>query len=144
MTKDDQITKLENRIRKMEEKLQDESLTPRQRRKLEKELKSNQKTLKSAKKWMKRGNWLKEKGDKLQSTGKKMTRAGLHVGGATWTPVIYAGYRVIKKNRDNSKTPEQELIDLVKECEQAYKEGKISEEQLKHYIADYVNEHYRK
>ncbi len=103
-------------------------------------------------KLIKFGDKMGEFGESLSEKGKKMQKAGLHTTAAVWTPALYLGYRAVKKNgkKDNDKnaviadsTPEQDLIKLIQECEQAHKDGKIDEEKMKEYIMDFTNNYYR-
>ena len=91
------------------------------------------------------GNDLKEKGEGIKSAGKSITKAGAHATGAVWTPVLYAGYQGVKHARKKPKNEsiEQDLIELVKEVEQAEKQGKINEEQKREYIIDFVDNYYK-
>ncbi|AQL56444.1 hypothetical protein [Abyssicoccus albus] len=87
-------------------------------------------------------------GESLQQSGKKIAKTGAKTTAITWTPFLYAGYKVgksvISKNNDKQDiTPEQEFIELIKECEIAFNEDKIDEETLKYYITDYANNRYR-
>ena len=90
------------------------------------------------------GNSMEKTGDKLDKAGRKMVKTGLKTTAITWTPLVYAGYKVGKVALAKDETPESQYVKLIKECEQAYKEGKIDEETMKHYITDYANNHYRK
>lgn len=96
-------------------------------------------------KWTKLANSMDKAGDAMQSTGRSMTKAGLHITGAVWSPVIYAGYQGVKHARKQPKNEsvEQDLIELIKEVEQAHKDGKITEEQKREYIINFVDEFYR-
>lgn len=91
-------------------------------------------------------------GERIGKKGDAMKKAGLHTTAAVWTPALYLGYRAVKKNgkKDNEEnvvpansTPEQDLIKLIQECEQAHKDGKIDEETMKEYIVDFTNKYYR-
>ena len=90
------------------------------------------------------GNSMEKTGDKLDKAGRKMVKTGLKTTAITWTPLVYAGYKVGKVALSKDETPESQYVKLIKECEQAYKEGKIDEETMKYYITDYANNHYRK
>src|SRR5699024_744118 len=94
----------------------------------------------------KMGKGMESTGDKMQSAGKGMVKGGLHATGAVWTPVIYLGYQGIKHARKKPKNEsvEQDLIELIKEVEQAHKDGKITEEQKREYIIDFVDNYYKK
>ncbi|WP_339179183.1 DUF4428 domain-containing protein [Oceanobacillus sp. FSL W7-1293] len=87
-------------------------------------------------------------GEKLGEKSKAIRRAGYHTTAAVWVPPLYIGYRVIKKRKKNKQhdsinSPEDHLIAFIRECEQAYKEGKIDEETMKEYIVDFTNKFYR-
>ena len=94
----------------------------------------------------KMGDNLEKTGNSLQSTGGKIAKVGMHTTGAVWTPVIYLGYQGIKHARKKPKNEsvEQDLIELIKEVEQAHKDGKITEEQKREYIIDFVDNYYKK
>lgn len=94
----------------------------------------------------KMGKGMESTGGKMQSAGKGMVKGGLHATGAVWTPVIYLGYQGIKHARKKPKNEsvEQDLIELIKEVEQAHKDGKITEEQKREYIIDFVDNYYKK
>ena len=94
----------------------------------------------------KMGKGMESTGDNIQSAGKSMVKGGLHATGAVWTPVIYLGYQGIKHARKKPKNEsvEQDLIELIKEVEQAHKDGKITEEQKREYIIDFVDNYYKK
>ncbi len=94
----------------------------------------------------KMGKGMESTGGKMQSAGKGMVKAGLHTTGAVWTPAIYLGYQGIKHARKKPKNEsvEQDLIELIKEVERAHKEGKITEEQKREYIIDFVDNYYKK
>ncbi len=102
----------------------------------------------------KAGNSLTKGGESLQKTGKKVTKVGAHATGIVWTPVLYGGYQVIKKKRKDKKEKnfqedvrfyketrgaDSVLVGLVQECEEAYNDGKIDKEELKHFINDYID-----
>lgn len=95
-------------------------------------------------KWTKAGEKLYDLGDNLEKSGKKMVKVGATTTAITWTPLLYAGYKVGKVALSKDETPESQYVKLIKECEQAFKEGKIDEETMKYYITDYANNHYRK
>jgi hypothetical protein len=92
------------------------------------------------------GNAAEKTGDKIQSAGKGMVKAGLHTTGAVWTPLIYLGYQGVKHARKKPKNAsvEQDLIELIQEVEKAEKDGKITEEQKRGYIIDFVDNYYKK
>ncbi|SFK94862.1 hypothetical protein [Salinicoccus halodurans] len=96
--------------------------------------------------WTKAGNAADSIGKSMQSTGKKITKVGMHTTGAVWSPLIYAGYQGVKHARKKPKneTPEQDLIELIKEVEAAHRDGKIDEEQKRSYVLDFVDNYYRK
>lgn len=135
-------------IEELEERLNNEKLNARETRKIEKQIKKLKKMNKKSEFWGNLATKSEETGQKLQRTGKSMQKAGLKTTAITWTPVIYAGYKGVKKIRDknnaDNSTPESDLISLVKECEQAHKEGKIDTDTMKEYITDFVNNYYRK
>lgn len=89
---------------------------------------------------------LDKTGDALQSTGKGMVKAGAHTTAAVWTPAIYLGYQVVKQSRKQPKNEsiEQDLIELIQEVEKAHKDGKITEEQKREYIINFMDEFYKK
>ena len=119
--------------------------TGREKKKIEKEIKKLEKMNKKSEFWGNLANKTESTGQKLQQTGSKMTKVGLKTTAAVWTPPIFLGYlgvKAVKKNKNS--TPEDDLIELVKECKQAHKEGKIDEDTMKDYITDFVNEYYRK
>lgn len=93
----------------------------------------------------KAGKKMERTGAAFDKAGRGMVKAGLHTTGAVWTPVIYAGYQGIKHARKKPKneTPEQDLIELIKEVEKAQKDGKIDEAQKREYILDFVDNYYR-
>jgi len=92
------------------------------------------------------GDKFESAGEKMQNVGSKMTKAGLHATGAVWTPVIYAGYHTVKQARKKPKNEsiEQDLIELIQEVEQAHNDGKITEEQKRAYVIDFVDNFYKK
>lgn len=92
------------------------------------------------------GNNLNKTGDALQSTGKGMVKAGAHTTAAVWTPALYVGYRGVKhlRNKPKNESVEQDLIELINEVEKAHKDGKITEEQKREYIINFVDEFYKK
>lgn len=133
-------------IEKMKDRLANEDLNNRDAKKLEKQIKKAEKSLKSANFWTDLGNKTTSAGEKLEKTGKSVQKAGLHTTAAVWTPALYVGYRVIRKNKDKGATitsPEDHLINFIRECDQGYKEGKIDEETMKKYIVDFTNNYYR-
>lgn len=97
-------------------------------------------------KGMKFANKMDSIGNKMQSTGKAMTKAGLHTTAAVWTPAIYLGYQAVKQSRKQPKNEsvEQDLIELINEVEQAHKEGKITEDEKRGHIINFVDEFYKK
>ncbi|MCJ0932562.1 hypothetical protein MST22_15550 [Virgibacillus halodenitrificans] len=141
MTVEETIQERQEQIDSLTAQLKDAD--PKQVKKIEKEIKKLEKANKKAEFWNNAAKKTESTGQKFQETGKAMQKAGLKTTAAVWTPAIYVGYKVIKKQRNKNETPEQELISLIKECEQAYKSKQIDEETMKSYIADYVNNHYR-
>lgn len=140
-----EVDQWQSEIDEAQAQLNDDSLGRRERKKLEKLIKSNEKSIANYHKWMGRAEKMEAAGNKLQSTGKKMTKVGAHATGAVWTPVLYAGYQGVKHARKKPKNEsiEQDLIELVKEVEQAEKQGKINEEQKREYIIDFVHNYYK-
>lgn len=154
------VDKYQTKINEVENQLNDPETSKRKMSKLEKEReklikkRDHSQYLKDRiltgeiedSKWMKASNKLESAGNKMQSTGKKMTKAGLHTTGAVWSPLIYAGYQGVKhaRNKPKNETPEQDLIELIKEVETAHKDGKIDEEQKRSYVLDFVDNYYRK
>ncbi|SDX64807.1 hypothetical protein [Salimicrobium album] len=114
-----------------------------EKRKFEKQINKLEKMNKKSRKWSGLADKVESTGEAMQRTGKSMTKAGMKTTAITWTPVIYGGYKAVQHSKKKNQTPEQELMDLVKECEQAYKDKKIDEATMKHYITDYVENYYR-
>lgn len=139
-------TRLE--IEKMKERLANEDLNNRDAKKLEKQIKKAEKSLKSANFWTDLGEKTTTAGEKIGDVSKSVRKAGYHTTAAVWTPALYVGYRVLKKNKSDNSTsinsPEEHLISFIKECEQAHKDGKIDEGKMKEYIIDFTNTYYRK
>lgn len=131
-------------IEKLNARINTESLNPKEAKKIEKEIKKLEKMNKKAEFWGGLAKKTEDTGNKLQQVGGAMQKAGLKTTAAVWTPAVYLGYKAVKKNKDKNGTPESDLITLIKECEQAYKEGKIDETTMKEYITDFVNNYYRK
>lgn len=106
---------------------------------LQEEMSENSKFTKIAKN-------LEKTSEQMQSVGKGMTKAGGHITGAVWSPIIYAGYQGIKHARKQPKNEsiEQDLIELIQEVEKAHNDGKITEEQKRDYIINFVDEFYKR
>ncbi|GKV65496.1 MULTISPECIES: BREX-1 system adenine-specific DNA-methyltransferase PglX [unclassified Sporosarcina] len=118
------------------------SLTPKELKKTEKEIAKLEKMNKKSEFWGGVASKTTATGEKLQQTGKAMQKAGLKTTAAVWTPAVYLGYKAVKSVKGRS--PESDLVALVKECEEAHAAGKITEEQMKQYIIDFTNNYYRK
>lgn len=132
----------------LKERLATEDLNEKEITEIDKELKQYAKGVKQSQFWGGLGDKFQSGGEKLERTGKKIQKAGYHTTAAVWTPALYVGYRVIKKNKkdktnDAITSPEEHLINFIKECEQGYKDGKIDEETMKKYIVDFTNNYYR-
>lgn len=137
-------TTINNRIHEIEElqtRLDGGKLDKKEAKKATKEIANLEKMNKKAAFWGGVSNKLETNGAKLQDTGKAMQKAGLKTTAVVWTPVIYAGYKAVKSVK--GKSPESDLVELVKECEEAHKQGHITEEQMKEYIVDFTINHYR-
>lgn len=115
----------------------------RDAKRIEKEIKKLEKQNKKAEFWGGLASKTEATGNKLKETGSAMQKAGLKTTAAVWTPAIYLGYKAVKGAKSKGSTPESDLIELVKECEQAHKQGKVDEATMKEYIQDFVNNHYR-
>lgn len=134
-------------IERLKNRLENEDLSAKEIRQINKEIKKLEKMNKKSEFWGGLAKNTEDTGQKLERTGKKMVRTGMKTTAITWTPAIYLAYKGVKKIRKKNSThstPEQDLIELIKECEQAHKEGKIDEETMKEYITEFVNEYYRK
>src|SRR5690625_5191498 len=131
-------------IEELKDRLNKEDLNKKEVKNIEKQIKRLEKMNKKSKFWGNLATKSGNAGQKLQSTGKSMQKAGLKTTAAVWTPAIYLGYKGVKKLRNKDSTPESDLISLIKECEQAHKDGKIDEETMEEYITDFVNNYYRK
>lgn len=125
-------------------KMQLETADYKEQKRIEKEIKKLEKMQKKSEFWGNLAAKTENAGNKMQQVGGSMQKAGLKTTAAVWTPAIYLGYKAVKKARSNNGTPEGDLIELVKECEQAHKQGKIDEATMKEYIIEFVNNHYRK
>ncbi|MBZ5203210.1 hypothetical protein HU147_18565 [Planomicrobium chinense] len=136
------INERNDQIEMLKAQLNHKSIDKKETKRITKEIANLEKMNKKAAFWGGVSTKLETGGAQLQQTGKSMQKAGLHTTAAVWTPVIYAGYRVAKSVK--GKSPESDLVSLVKECEQAHAEGKITEEQMKEYIIDFTNNYYRK
>lgn len=131
-------------IERLKSRLENEDLSAKEIRQINKEIKKLEKMNKKSEFWGGLAKKTEDTGQKLEETGKKMVRTGMKTTAITWTPAIYLAYKGVKKIRKKNGTPEQDLIELIKECEQAHKEGEIDEETMKEYITEFVNEYYRK
>lgn len=118
------------------------TLTPREEKKVSKEIAKLEKEQKKTESLMKFAGKLNGGGAKMQQVGSSMQKAGLKTTAAVWTPAIYLGYKAAKKIK--GKSPESDLVELVKECEEAHKQGKITEDEMKQYIVDFTLNEYRK
>lgn len=142
------IEKMKYQTDTLKERLATENLSEKEIDEIDKELKQYAKGIRQSSFWDGLGTKFESAGERLEKTGKKLTKAGLHTTAAVWTPPLYIGYRLIKKNKKNNKnvsinSPEDHLIAFIKECEQGYKDGKIDEETMKEYIVDFTNKYYR-
>lgn len=133
------------RIQEMEElriKVESGELSPRDEKKALKEIAKVEKMQKKSAFWGNLAEKADSNGRKLQETGKSMQKAGLKTTAVVWTPAIYAGYKIAKNVK--GKSAESDLVTLVKECEQAHAEGKITEAEMKEYVVSFVDNYYRK
>ncbi|MFB4471763.1 hypothetical protein ACDI16_02195 [Oceanobacillus caeni] len=131
-------------IEQLKNRLNNEKLNAREVKRIEKQITKLEKMNKKSEFWGNLATKTEETGNQLKNTGKSMTKVGLKTTAITWTPAIYLGYKGVKKIKEKNSTPESDLVSLVKECEQAYKDGKIDEDTMKEYITDFVNNYYRK
>lgn len=132
-----------NKIDELNIKLQDETISKREKKKIEKEIEQNKKYIIKSDFWMKKAESFEKNGEKLKSAGKSMQRAGLKTTAIVWTPALFAGYKVYQNIKGSKETPEQDLIELIKQCEKDYKNGKIDEQTMKEYIVKFTQEEYR-
>lgn len=128
-------------IKVLQERLVNENLTPKESKRITKEITKLEKMNKKSEFWGNITNKLEKTGGDLQRVGGSMQRAGLKTTAAVWTPAVYVGYKAVKKVK--GKSPESDLVALIKECEEAHKKGDITEEQMKEYVTDFVNRYYR-
>ena len=135
-----QNIEIENKLQEFRVKYNDESLV--EKIKHENEI-THQENIENSI-FTKTAKALEKTSETLEKSGKKMVKVGATTTAITWTPLLYAGYKVGKVALSKDETPESQYVKLIKECEQAYKEGKIDEETMKHYITDYANNNYRK
>jgi|SRR5690625_4335153 len=141
------IAERNEEIESLNNRLNNEDLNRKEIRKIEKEIKKLEKMNKKSEFWGNLADKTESTGQQLQKTGKSMTKLGLKTTAAVWTPPIFLGYlgvKAVKGKKDKNSNPESDLITLIKECEQAHKDGKIDEEAMKEYITDFVNNYYRK
>lgn len=129
-------------IETLKTQLNSGTLNPKETKRVTKEIAKLEKLNKKTEFWGGVASKTASTGEKLQKTGKSMQKAGLKTTAAVWTPGIYLGYKAVKKVK--GKSPESDLVSLVKECEEAHAAGKITEEQMKEYIIDFTNNYYRK
>lgn len=138
----DIINERQQQINTLQAQLDAGTLDKKEAKRAEKEIKSLEKMNKKSEFWGGVSNKLETKGAALQETGKSMQKAGLKTTAVVWTPAIYAGYKIAKNVK--GKSAESDLVTLVKECEQAHAEGKITEAEMKEYVVSFVDNYYRK
>lgn len=138
----DIINERQQQINLLQAQLDAGTLDKKEAKRAEKEIKSLEKMNKKAEFWGGVSNQLETKGAALQETGKSMQKAGLKTTAVVWTPAIYLGYKAVKSVK--GKSAESDLVTLVKECEQAHAEGKITEAEMKEYVVSFVDNYYRK
>ncbi|MGE6370634.1 hypothetical protein ACQKDB_16020 [Planococcus kocurii] len=138
---DEAVEQRRQQIMDMRAQVSSGELTPREIKKLEKEIAKIEKMNKKSEFWGNLAAKADSGGSKMQDTGKAMQKAGLKTTAIVWTPVIYAGYKVAKNVK--GKSAESDLVTLIKECEQAHADGQITEDQMKEYIVDFTNNYYR-
>ncbi|MGH2319384.1 hypothetical protein ACRC6Q_16715 [Planococcus sp. SE5232] len=139
---DEAVEQRKQEIIDMKVQISSGTLSPREIKKLEKEIAKIEKMNKKSEFWAGIAAKADSGGSKMQETGKAMQKAGLKTTAIVWTPVIYAGYKAVKSVK--GKSPESDLVSLVKECEEAHADGHITEERMKEIIIDFTNNYYRK
>lgn len=127
-------------IEKLEEKL-NEDLTKREKKKIEKEITKNKKYIEKSAFWQNLADKAETTGNKLQNVGGKMQKVGLKTTAAVWTLALYGAYKVGKSLKNKPK--EDDLIKFIKECQTAYKDGKITENEMKEHILTFTNNYYK-
>ena len=132
-----------NKIEELSIQLQNETLSKREKKKIEKEIEQNKKYIIKSDFWFKKAESFEKNGEMLKRTGKSMQKVGLKTTAIVWTPALFAGYKVYQNIKGSTETPEQDLIELIKRCEKDYKDGKIDEQTMKEYIVKFTQEEYR-
>lgn len=138
----DVINQRQTDIDTMQAQINSGTIDKKEVKRLTKEIAKLEKLNKKSKFWGGVSNKLETKGAQLQETGKSMQKAGLKTTAVVWTPAIYAGYKIAKNVK--GKSAESDLVTLVKECEQAHADGKITEVEMKEYVVSFVDNYYRK
>lgn len=129
-----------NEIEVLEIKLS-EIEEPKEKKKIEKEIARLKKAIEKSDFWFRLAEKSTTTGEKLQRTGNSMTRVGLKTTAAVWTPAVFGAYKVGKALKDKPK--EDDLITVIKECQQAHKDGKITEDEMKQHILEFTNNYYK-
>lgn len=119
----------------------EETEAPKERKKIEKSITKFKKMIEKSEFWGKVAEKTTTTGEKLQRTGNSMTRVGLKTTAAVWTPAVFGAYKVGKALKDKPK--EDDLITVIKECQQAHKDGKITEDEMKQHILEFTNNYYK-
>lgn len=119
----------------------EETEVPKERIKIEKSINKFKKMIEKSEFWGKLAEKTTTTGEKLQRPGNSMTRVGLKTTAAVWTPAVFGTYKVGKALKDKPK--EDDLITVIKEWQQAHKDGKITEDEMKQHILEFTNNYYK-